>query len=111
MFFMGMYDTVIFTCEVCGRTLSVQSKSGECLLKEYNADHVPLDIAIGVLEDEYEGRAKQTECDCGATYTFEFKDEDADKIAVFKWISNQEIDILIEKTKNLVVSILPILIE
>jgi len=43
---MGMYDSVYVDCPNCGIELEFQSKTGECLLREYEISEVPTKIAL-----------------------------------------------------------------
>ncbi len=43
---MGCFDTVNFKCPTCGSSLNIQSKAGECRLKEFFITSVPMDIAL-----------------------------------------------------------------
>lgn len=45
---MGVYDTVIVPCPVCGETSEFQSKSGKCLLDTYTLDDAPDDVLLDV---------------------------------------------------------------
>lgn len=38
---MGCYDTVMVPCPTCGNREPFQSKSGECLLENYNLEEAP----------------------------------------------------------------------
>lgn len=55
---MGMYDTVHFHCPSCGADMHTQSKAGECMLRDYQADEVPVDIARDLVREVLY-------CDCG----------------------------------------------
>lgn len=41
---MGLYDTVIVPCPQCSTNYYVQSKGGECLMREFNLDNAPDDV-------------------------------------------------------------------
>jgi len=41
---MGMYDTVNVPCPKCGEVQGFQSKSGQCLLQEFDLDNCPPDV-------------------------------------------------------------------
>lgn len=45
---MGMYDTVWVPCPECGEKSGFQTKSGPCLLREYELDAAPLDVLLDV---------------------------------------------------------------
>lgn len=57
---MGMFDSVIARCPKCGEKVEFQSKAGMCLLKEYNMNSVPPEIA-----QDLDGDAQP--CQCGET--------------------------------------------
>lgn len=57
---MGMFDRVFANCPNCARQLEFQSKGGQCQLNEYDAEHVPIDVAGGMSWDT-------EECICGKT--------------------------------------------
>lgn len=42
---MGCFDTIHFECPQCGEKIKVQSKSGNCTLKDYHHTSVPVDVA------------------------------------------------------------------
>lgn len=42
---MGMFDTVVTSCPVCGAHNEIQTKAGDCELKVYSLSGVPVDIA------------------------------------------------------------------
>ena len=41
---MGCYDTVMVPCPKCGNRIPFQSKSGECILAEYDMEEAPEDV-------------------------------------------------------------------
>lgn len=41
---MGVYDSVMVPCPVCGTVSEFQSKSGECLMREYTLEECPQDV-------------------------------------------------------------------
>lgn len=45
---MGMYDTVLVPCPICGTMEEAQSKSGECFLGVYELHKAPLDVLADV---------------------------------------------------------------
>lgn len=49
---MGCFDTVIFRCPDCGSAIDEQTKAGECLLRDYSQESVPLEIAGRMDGDE-----------------------------------------------------------
>lgn len=48
---MGMYDTVIIPCPKCGAPVGIQSKTGECLLGQFNVDTAPEAVLSGLDHD------------------------------------------------------------
>ncbi len=46
---MSCSDTVLVDCPGCGLTLHFQSKSGECMSREYTIYTVPPDVLYGVM--------------------------------------------------------------
>ena len=59
---MGMFDTIIFHCPECGSRIEAQSKSGECLLREYYCTAVPADVAADA------NRHAPHQCKCGCDF-------------------------------------------
>jgi len=59
---MGMFDSVYFKCD-CGEPIEEQSKSGECCLRKYSRESVPLSIAGDMIDEEVICTK------CGAEYT------------------------------------------
>lgn len=45
---MGMFDSVHVKCPHCGEFVEFQSKAGDCILRDYQPDDVPSDIALDV---------------------------------------------------------------
>lgn len=41
---MGCYDTVLVPCPKCGEKYPAQSKSGDCVLGEYEMNECPEDV-------------------------------------------------------------------
>lgn len=62
---MGVYDTIYFKCPKCGEEINAQSKSGECLLKNYPNTDVPISVAYDA------NRHAPFKCDCGAVWLFD----------------------------------------
>jgi len=59
---MGMYDTVYYHCGACHSSIEVQSKAGECGLRKYKSNDVPVEIAASI-------NGKAVECEeCGAEW-------------------------------------------
>lgn len=50
---MGLFDSVMFQCPKCKGTVEVQSKAGDCILKEYPEDDVPTAIAADIDGEVY----------------------------------------------------------
>lgn len=48
---MGMFDTVLIECPVCGTKTSYQSKIGECNLNTYTLHNAPL-LVLADVKDE-----------------------------------------------------------
>lgn len=57
-----MYDTIIVPCPNCGEEQGFQSKSGQCILRNYILEDCPDDA----LEDV--NRHSPYECDCGIKF-------------------------------------------
>lgn len=58
---MGMFDTVLFSCEDCGKMNEFQSKADECILGNYTIDNAPLSILVDMF---YAGNIKCEHCGC-----------------------------------------------
>lgn len=73
---MGCFDRVMFPCPNCGALMEAQSKGSSCLMRNFHADSVPLDVAGGIMEDRLtcDGRdtravsSKGDKPGCGAVY-------------------------------------------
>ena len=64
---MGMFDTVLVPCPKCGRKEGFQSKSGDCILAEYELADAPADVLIGV------NRHAPYRCaDCGTQFLVKY---------------------------------------
>lgn len=61
---MGVYDTIRFRCLACGKDLFAQSKSGDCVLADYDAWDVPMSVAFDA------NRHAPFECECGRIWKF-----------------------------------------
>lgn len=48
---MGMFDSLIVSCPDCDGHIEFQSKSGECILRNYREDNLPTQVAIGMNGD------------------------------------------------------------
>lgn len=59
---MGMFDTVWVKCPNCEKENGFQSKSGECILADYNLDNCPADVLVNV------NRHSPIRCSCGCEY-------------------------------------------
>ena len=59
---MGMFDSVVTRCPKCHGDIEYQSKAGDCLLRTYDLDDVPVAIGIDINGD--------VSCcnDCGESY-------------------------------------------
>lgn len=64
---MGCYDTVVVNCPKCGREHYLQSKGGECLLKEYTLKNCPVDVLSDV------NRHAPFNCECGVVFDIRLK--------------------------------------
>ena len=49
---MGMFDSIWFECPQCTEMIEVQSKMGDCVLKDISSDAVPLGIADDILGEQ-----------------------------------------------------------
>ena len=49
---MGMFDEVCFSCPKCDVPLRVQSKAGDCCLRDYPSREVPVGIAHDIRGEE-----------------------------------------------------------
>ena len=59
---MGLFDVVWVPCPVCGKFEEFQSKSGPCLLDEYNMDDAPPSVLAGL------GKHPEECKDCGTRF-------------------------------------------
>ena len=59
---MGMFDTIWAKCPKCGEDLGFQTKSGDCILANYELGEAPDDVMANV------NRHSPLECDCGCKY-------------------------------------------
>ena len=59
---MGLFDTVWVKCPKCGVENGFQSKSGECILGNYDLKDCPTDVLVNV------NRHSPYKCECGALY-------------------------------------------
>lgn len=62
---MGMYDSVIVPCPVCGIEQDFQTKSGPCSLESYTLADAPADALMDV------NRHSPAHCPCGVRYFVE----------------------------------------
>lgn len=60
---MGMFDSVIFNCPSCERGIEIQSKAGECNLRNFSNHAVPVEIAVDI-----DGRSAWCE-NCNRSFT------------------------------------------
>jgi hypothetical protein len=66
---MGVYDEIVFKCPECGELMFAQSKSGECILSQYDNTMVPLDVALDA------NRHAPHECYCcGEKWVFDLSE-------------------------------------
>jgi len=64
---MGCYDIVLLPCPKCGEIYGAQSKSGDCLLKEYDFATTPENVMFNV------NRHAPFVCEkCGTVFCVEF---------------------------------------
>lgn len=76
---MGMFDTVKVPCPVCNTIEDFQSKSGDCLLWEYELHDAPADVLMGV------NRHSPYTCrSCGTKFEVEVKFTASAKSVVYK---------------------------
>ena len=61
---MGCYDTIEFKCPECGKEISGQSKSGDCVLADYDYTSVPISVAQDA------NRHAPFLCSCGEAWFF-----------------------------------------
>lgn len=45
---MGVYDSVWVKCPSCNHRIENQSKSGDCILANYNIEDAPQDVLEGI---------------------------------------------------------------
>jgi hypothetical protein len=60
---------VFVHCPACGEGIEFQSKSGECLLRTFSLDRVPINIAKDLHGEAYP-------CSCGKTIKIEITEPD-----------------------------------
>lgn len=69
---MGMFDTVWVKCPNCGEENNFQSKSGECILGNYDLEDAPDDVMVNV------NRHAPIECDkCKCKYEVDIPNKKA----------------------------------
>lgn len=59
---MGMFDSVWVECPKCKTENEFQSKSGDCILANYDLKNCPPDVLINV------NRHSPVKCECGVQY-------------------------------------------
>lgn len=65
-----MFDSIYFKCLDCGEKIEAQTKSGPCMLDEFDRNAVPLDVAQDC------NRHAPFKCSkCGAEYVFDYPEE------------------------------------
>lgn len=57
---MGLYDCIYADCPKCGNELKFQSKSGDCLLNNYDLKNSPEDVLADA------NRHAPIKCKCGS---------------------------------------------
>lgn len=74
---MGCFDTVRFQCPICWEPFSLQSKSGECSLKEYSWRNAPANVLTDLIGTTWTCKRCATELkingklDCWVEYDWE----------------------------------------
>lgn len=68
---MGVYDSVWVNCPKCGTENEFQTKSGDCLLENYNLENCPDDVLADV------NRHSPCKCECGTLYEVNIKERKA----------------------------------
>lgn len=64
---MGMFDTIWVPCPTCGKKEGFQSKSGDCLLRDYELDEAPMNVLLDV------NRHSPYQCtDCNTVFEVKF---------------------------------------
>lgn len=64
---MGMFDSVMVPCPLCGTVNEFQSKGGLCQLRQYTLADAPVDV-LGDLTNDTEKCSK-----CGAEYRLQVR--------------------------------------
>jgi len=59
---MGMYDSVWVKCPKCSKEYEFQSKSGDCVLDNFNLEECPENVLKDV------NRHSPCECECGTMF-------------------------------------------
>jgi hypothetical protein len=63
---MGVFDTILFACPVCGNQIEKQSKAGDCRLNDYDQCVVPVEISKALENTE-------VDCsNCGNTFVVKY---------------------------------------
>lgn len=76
---MGMFDTVKVPCPVCKTLENFQSKSGDCVLGEYDLDRAPANVLMDV------NRHSPYTCrSCGTKFEVEVKFIASAKSVIYK---------------------------
>jgi len=73
-----MYDSIWIRCPKCKKVNEFQSKSGDCLLHNYNLTNCPDDVLENV------NRHSPCNCKCGASYEVDINQRKAVLINNFK---------------------------
>ena len=50
---MGVYDTVRFSCPICGKDFDLQSKAGDCELKLYRMYDAPQRVLTDLVGESH----------------------------------------------------------
>lgn len=57
-----MYDTIWVKCPKCNKESGFQSKSGDCILRDYTLKDCPDDVIVDI------NRHSPVTCNCGAMF-------------------------------------------
>lgn len=64
---MGMFDSVWVKCPKCNEENEFQTKSGDCLLRNFTIENAPNEV----MEDV--NRHSPCECECGLKYSVDIE--------------------------------------
>ena len=62
-----MFDTIWVNCPKCGEPSGFQTKSGDCLLRDYELEDCPDNALYNA------NRHSPNECDCGAMFEIDIE--------------------------------------